>query len=58
MIRLATGFEGDFYRGGIIDKTNVCEADSRMGWHDNRLWVMYSKLVLQKIGIKPLIGYL
>jgi len=36
---LATGFQIDVYRGGIIDKTEMYEAASRTHWHDNSIWV-------------------
>jgi hypothetical protein len=36
---LATRFQIDIYRGGIIDKTNMYEAALRTGWHDSPLWV-------------------
>jgi hypothetical protein len=36
------------YRGGIIDKTKMYEADSRRGWQDFSIWVLYWDLVLKK----------
>jgi len=27
------------YKGGIIDKTKMCEAIWQMGWHANLIWV-------------------
>jgi hypothetical protein len=36
---LARGFQIDVYIFGIIDKTEMYEADSRMNWHDSSLWV-------------------
>jgi hypothetical protein len=36
---LARGFQIDVYRCGIIDKTKMYEANSRMNWQDISLWV-------------------
>ena len=36
---LATGFQIDVYRGGIIDKTVMYEAVSRTHGHDISIWV-------------------
>ena len=35
------------YRSGIIDKTKMCEADSRTSLHDFSIWVLYSCLLLK-----------
>jgi hypothetical protein len=37
------------YRGGIIDKTLMNVADSRTGWHDFSIWVLYFNLILEKL---------
>jgi len=39
LFSLATGFQIDVYRGGIIDKTVMYEAVSRTHWHDISIWV-------------------
>jgi len=39
----------EIYRGGIIDKTKMYEADSRTGWHDFSIWVLYFNLVLGRL---------
>jgi hypothetical protein len=36
---MATGFQIDVYRGGIIDKTVMYEAVWRAHWHDISIWV-------------------
>jgi hypothetical protein len=41
------------YRGGIIDKTKMYEADSRTGRHDFSIWVLYFNLVLGKLRQLP-----
>jgi hypothetical protein len=49
----ATGFKVGINRVGIIDKTKMYEADSRMGWHNFSLWVLYFDLVLENIRQLP-----
>ena len=34
MFMISTGLKIDVYRGRIINKTEMCEADSRTHWHD------------------------
>ena len=36
------------YRGGIIDKTKMYDADSRTGLHNISIWVLYSCLLLKR----------
>jgi hypothetical protein len=43
----------EIYRFGIIDKTKMYEADSRTGWHDFSIWVLYFNLVLGKLRHLP-----
>jgi len=43
----------DIYRGGIIDKTLMNEADSRTGWHDFSIWALYFNLILEKLRQLP-----
>jgi hypothetical protein len=37
----------------MIDKTLMYEADSRTGWHDFSIWVLYFNLVLEKLRQLP-----
>ena len=37
----------EIYRGGIIDKTKMYEADSRSNLHDFSIWVLYSCLLFE-----------
>jgi hypothetical protein len=46
------------YRGGIIDKTKIYEADSRTGRHDISIWVLYSYLLLEMVRQKVFCGFL
>jgi hypothetical protein len=41
------------YRGGIIDKTKMYDADSRTSLHDFSLWVLHFNLVLGKLRQLP-----
>jgi hypothetical protein len=43
----------EIYRFGIIGKTKMYEADSRTGWHDFSVWVLYFNLVLGKLRHLP-----
>jgi hypothetical protein len=36
---IIAGFQSDIYKGGIMDKTGMCEAASRTGRHNSPLWV-------------------
>ena len=47
----------ELYRGGIIDKTKMYEADSRTGRHDISIWVLYSCLLLEIVGQKVFCGF-
>ena len=48
----------EIYRGGIIDKTKMYEADSRTGRHDISIWVLYSCLLLEIVRQKVFCGFL
>jgi hypothetical protein len=48
----------EFYRGRIIDKTTMYDADSRSGQHDISIWVLYSYLLLEKVRQKAFCGLL
>ena len=48
----------EIYRGGIIDKTKMYEADSRTGLHDISIWVLYSCLLLEIVRQKVFCGFL
>jgi len=36
-----------------MDKTLMCEVDSRTRWHDFSIWVLYFNLILEKLGKLP-----
>jgi len=46
------------YRGGIIDKTKMYEADSRTSRHNISIWVLYSCLPLAIVRQKVFCGFL
>jgi hypothetical protein len=46
------------YRGGIIDKTKMYEADSRTSLHDFSIWVLYSCLLLEIVPQNVFCGFL
>jgi len=46
------------YRGGIIDKTKMYEADSRTSLHDFSIWVLYSCLLLEIVRQNVFCGFL
>ena len=58
LLVLAIGFRVDVYRGGIMDKTLMCESASRMDWHDFSIWVLYSCQLLEIVRQKVLCGFL
>ena len=46
------------YRGGIIDKTKMYEADSRTSLYDFSIWVLYSCLLLEIVRQNVFCGFL
>jgi methyl coenzyme M reductase beta subunit len=45
------------YRGGIIDKTLMNEADSRTSLHDFSIWALYFNLILEKLRQLPCLDF-